>query len=131
VASAYAEDDDHPVKAAVEQAVTEAGWTPAPWYARLKVDAMPKLATPERMAAVGASVPALADVGAERHEIAFADLGPAELVEWRLGMAQIGPFYGALTAAERAAVSAAARQRLGDDPPPLVRRIVVLTALVA
>jgi SAM-dependent methyltransferase len=131
VASAYAEDDDHPVKAAVEQAATEAGWTPAPWYRRLKADAVPKLATPERMAGVAASVPALVDVRVARHEVAFPHLGPAELVEWRLGMAQIGPFFGALPPAEQAAVSAAALERLGRDPPALVRRIVILTAVVA
>lgn len=131
VASAYADDDDHPVKAAVEQAVTEAGWTPAPWYRRLKIDAMPRLATKERMAGVAASVPALVDARTARLEIAFPHLGPAELVEWRLGMAQVGPFFGALPPAEQAAVSAAALARLGDDPPPLVRRIVILTALVA
>jgi ubiquinone/menaquinone biosynthesis C-methylase UbiE len=128
MASAYAEDDDHPVKAAVEQAVTEAGWTPAPWYQRLKVDAMPRLATPQRMAEVAASVAALVEVRAARHEIAFPDLGPSELVAWRLGMAQLAPFFDSLSPPEQAAVSEAALDRLGPEPPPLVRRILVLTA---
>jgi ubiquinone/menaquinone biosynthesis C-methylase UbiE len=131
VASAYAEDDDHPVKAAVEQAVTEAGWVPAPWYRQVKADAMPKLATAERMAEVAAGVPGLVDLRATRHEIPFPDLGPGELVEWRLGMAQIAPFFATLPSAEQAAVCAAALERLGEHPPPLVRRVVILTALVA
>lgn len=130
VASAYAEDDDHPVKTAVEQAVTEAGWAPAPWYRQVKADAM-QLATTGRMANVAAGVPGLVEVRAARHELAFPDLGPGELVEWRLGLAQIAPFLGALPSAEQAAVSAAALERLGEHPPPLVRRVVILTALVA
>ena len=86
VVSAYAEDDDHPVKAAVEQAATRAGWTPAPWYRNLKADAMPRLATAERMAAVAAAVPALGEARVARHEIPFPDLGPA--TQWLKGERQ-------------------------------------------
>jgi SAM-dependent methyltransferase len=130
VVSAYAEDDDHPVKAAVEQAATRAGWTPAPWYQHLKVDAIPRLATAERMAEVAAAVPALGEARVTRHEIAFPDLGPSDLVDWRLGMAQVAPFVDGLDPADRARLSAAALAYLGQDPPPLVRRILILTAVV-
>ena len=44
-ASAYAEDDDHPVKQAVQAALAARGWEPEPWYRALQTDAAPKLAT--------------------------------------------------------------------------------------
>jgi SAM-dependent methyltransferase len=131
VVSAYAEDDDHPVKAAVEQAVTRAGWKPEPWYQQLKVEAMPRLATAARMAEVAAEVPGLAGARATRYDVAFPELGPSDLVAWRLGMAQVAPFFTTLDPRRQAEVARTALDRLGPEPPPLVRRILILTALVA
>jgi SAM-dependent methyltransferase len=130
VVSAYAEDDDHPVKAAVEEAASRAGWSTPPWYEELKVEAIPRLATPERMAEVAAGVPGLTERRVARHEIPFPDLSPSDLVAWRLGMAPLAPFVAALDQPDRARLSRVALDRLGADPPPLVRRILVLTALV-
>jgi hypothetical protein len=45
-------------------------------------------------------------------------------------MAQVAPFVAALDPSDRAGLSQAALDRLGPDPPPLVRRILVLTARV-
>jgi SAM-dependent methyltransferase len=129
VVSAYAEDDDHPVKAAVEQAAADAGWTAPPWYQQLKTEAMPRLATPDRMAAVADVVPGLVEARVTRHEVAFPDFTPSELVAWRLGMAQQALFVAALDPPDRAALAQAALDRLGPHPPPLVRRMLVLTAL--
>jgi hypothetical protein len=47
LASAYATDDTHPVKAAVDQAVTEAGWRPEPWYATMREHIVGRLGTAE------------------------------------------------------------------------------------
>ena len=93
---------------------------------RFKQETVPLLATPERAEAAAAEA-GLAGATAERVEVPFPDLAPRDLVEWRLGMASIAPFVGRLTAAERAELVADALERLGPDPAPLVRRIVVLT----
>ena len=50
---------------------------------------------------------------------------------WRLGMAQLAPFVATLDPPERTRLAQVALDRLGPHPPPLVRRILVLTAVVA
>ncbi len=128
VASAYAADDDHPVKAAVEAALTARGWEPEPWYRRLREEAAPKLATVA--AAQDAARAAELDADVENRRVPFPGLRTTELVAWRLGLAQHAPFVEQLpTDEERAAVAEEAIARLGDDWPPLVRSIVVLRAV--
>ena len=126
LASAYADDDTHPVKEVVEGVLSERGWTTDEWYTRFKRETVPLLATPER-AEAAATQAGLTGATAERLEVPFADLGPRDLVEWRLGMAPVAPFVARLTAAERDELVADAIDGLGPKPPPLVRRIVVLT----
>jgi SAM-dependent methyltransferase len=128
VASAYAADDDHPVKQAVEAALTSRGWKPEPWYRTVREQAAPKLATPA--AAREAAGAAGLDAEVENRRVPLPELGAAELVAWRLGLAQHAPFVGRLpTAAERAALVDDAIERLGDDWPPLVRSVVILRAV--
>jgi ubiquinone/menaquinone biosynthesis C-methylase UbiE len=127
VVTAYAADDEHPVKAAVEDAVTAMGWTSERWYADVRAGAVPLLATTDR--AVGAADDAgLGHVRAEHVDVAFPDLRPDDLVAWRLGMASVAPFVTALAPDARDALAADAVARLGADPPPLVRSMIVLTA---
>jgi SAM-dependent methyltransferase len=128
-ASAYATDDSHPVKAAVEQAATELGWAPAGWYRAVKRDAMPRLATVERAEAAAAAA-GLACARGESARVAFPDLGAGDLVAWRLGMAQLAWFAGSLPPQRRRALVARSRELLGETFPPLVRSIVVLSATV-
>jgi SAM-dependent methyltransferase len=125
--SAYAEDDTHPAKVAVEDAVTELGWTADPWIAEMRADSMPVLATPERALAVAAR--AGLDATAEAIAVPFPDLTPADLVAWRVGMAQVAPFIATLPEATRRHVEARALELLGPHPAPLVRRMIVLIAL--
>ena len=128
LASSYAEDDRHPVKAAVETALTEIGWTADQWIDELRANAIPLLATVER--AVDVARRAGLDARAETHEVAFPDLSPADLVAWRLGMAQTAPFVAGLTDASRRDLVARGVELLGPDPEPLVRRVIVLTARI-
>jgi SAM-dependent methyltransferase len=123
IASAYATDDTHPVRAAVEAACAERGWEPEPWYLALKADAAPRLATIESAAAAAAVLPG-ATVGELR--VPFPDLAPADLVAWRLGMAQLAGFVAGLAPPERAAVEADARARLGPGSPVLVRSCITI-----
>jgi ubiquinone/menaquinone biosynthesis C-methylase UbiE len=126
--SAYAADDDHPVKHAVQAALAARGWAPAPWYQALQVEAAPKLATAE--AARSAAEAAGLDADVELTRVPFPDLDAPALVAWRLGLAQHAPFVATLpTDADRTAVAEDAAARLGDSWPPLERSIVILRAV--
>jgi ubiquinone/menaquinone biosynthesis C-methylase UbiE len=127
-ASAYADDDDHPVKHAVVAALAARGWTPEPWYQALQVDAAPKLATvaAARAAAEAAGI----DADVEPARVPFLDLDAPALIAWRLGLAQHAPFFDALpTDADRDALVDDAAARLGESWPPLERSIIILRAV--
>jgi SAM-dependent methyltransferase len=124
VASAYADDDSHPVKAAVDTAAGEAGWQPPPWLAQSYAHAT-NLATED--AAARALVAAGLPGEARRERLAFPDLAPDDLVAWRLGMAQTAPFVQSLAPKAREALVARALAVLGDAPP-LVRSVIVMVA---
>ena len=114
VASTYAVDDDHPAKAAVDQALSEVGWTRPPWYAAMK-SAMAAWGTIDRATAVierGGMRPRLV----ERREITFPDLGPADMVAWRMGLAQSAGFVEALDPETRRTVVERALCLLGPVP---------------
>ena len=127
LATAYAADDHHPVKAAVEAAAAALGWRTPRWVEAMRAAASPLLATVAGALAVAAHVP-LTDARAEAVAVDFGDLSPTELIEWRLGMAQMAPFVGELDVATRHRLVTLARDALGDGPP-LVRRIIVLHAV--
>lgn len=127
LASAYATDDTHPVKAAVDQAATEAGWRPEPWYATMREHIVGRLGT---VAGMDAAATAARVTGRVRHIMVDIDgLSPDDLVTWRLGMAQIAPFLSSMPAAGPGAVAARARELLGDRPPPLRRSIIVFAGV--
>ena len=126
VASTYAADDDHPVKRAVTEALTEHGFVPPPWYVALSTEVVPRLADPDGCASAAGAAGLEATV--EHLRVAFPELGPGDLVDWRLGMAQHAPFLAGLAAGERAAVRARALALLGDAPA-LVRSVLVLRAV--
>lgn len=125
VVGTYAIDDAHPVKDAVEQALTRAGWRSPGWHAWLKHRASVVLSTLDsaRDAAARAD---LGDVEVGHRRVAFPDLDPEQLIAWRFGMAQHAPFVDALGPARRERLFTETRRRLGECPP-LVRSIIVLT----
>jgi ubiquinone/menaquinone biosynthesis C-methylase UbiE len=126
--STYAADDDHPVKRAVTEALTEHGFAPPPWYVALSKEVVPRLAEPDRCATAARAAGLEATV--EHLRVPFPELGPGDLVDWRLGMAQHVPFLDGLPRRERAAVRARALALLGEAPE-LVRSVLVLRAVVA
>ncbi len=126
VASTYAADDDHPVKAVVDDVVRERGWTSGTWYAETQRRAASIATAAECLAATSA---AGLDATACVARVPFPDVGPDELIVWRLGMAHYAEFVRTLTADERAAIVRQARRRLGT-PPPLERSMLVITATV-
>ncbi|MGQ0618015.1 MAG: class I SAM-dependent methyltransferase [Acidimicrobiia bacterium] len=127
LASAYSADDDHPVKAAVEQALVESGWSCPSWYKRLYRDAIPRLSTVEGAAAAAAGI---GDTTIVEHQVSFTDLGPADLVAWRMGMAPTAGFVALLDDGTRRTLQRRAVELLGDRRTELVRRfLVIATAL--
>jgi SAM-dependent methyltransferase len=125
LASAYAADDRHPVKAAVEQALRAQGWAPSAWQAAMYGDRAPLLATVAGAAAVARDAGLDADVAAVR--VAFGDLAPQQWVAWRLGMAQHAPFVATLSPRQHQEVVAHALDHLGPAAPPLERSVVVIS----
>ena len=123
VASAYADDDRHPAKSAVEQALCDHGWTSPAWYIEMQRDRAPRLATTHGCVEVVRAAGLDATIANVRVE--FPDLGPRQWVEWRLGMAQHTPFVAALGADQRQEVVREALRRL-VDAPPLVRSIMIV-----
>lgn len=126
LASTYAADDHHPAKAAVETALGEVGWERPDWYTKVKT-AMAAWGTVAAATAVieGCDLEPLL---VERREIVFADLGPTDMVAWRLGLAHCAPFVAALDADGRARVVSRSLELLGPDPDPIVRRVIFLAA---
>lgn len=126
--SAYAGDDHHPVKDAVNAAAAELGWRAEAWVDELRAASMPVLASVEGAErVVGDAGISAADV--RRVDVAFPDLDVDDLVAWRTGMAQMAPFVAGLTAAQRHRLRARAVELLGVAPP-LVRRVVVIAAVL-
>lgn len=128
LASAYAADDFHPVKSAVEAALAARGWWPEPWYQAVRTTTAPKLATVEAARAAARDVELDVDVVAVR--VPFAGLEAGELVSWRFGLAQHAPFVASLTAVERDEVVTDALDRLGSDWPELERSIILVRGVV-
>ena len=126
LASTYAADDDHEVKAAVDQALSEAGWAPPAWYGEVKA-AMASWGTVDA-AAAPLERGGLAPLLVERREVAFPELTPLDLVAWRLGMAHTAPFVAGLDQPRRDELVRRALELLEPDPAPLVRRVIFLAA---
>ena len=128
VAGSYALDDGHPARDAVDSAARALGWHPPTWYRSVREQAIPRLATLERAAAAARSA-GLCDVRAEGTRVAYPDLGPADLVAWRVGMAHLAPFVASLPPATADRLLADALARL-DGAPVLERSVIVLTGRV-
>ena len=108
-------------------ALAARGWIPEPWYMSMGADAAPLLATPERCAEA-ARVAGL-DATVESVRVPFPELDADDLVAWRVGLAQHAPFVAGLRPDERNALVLDALSRLGDNPPPLVRSVLLLTTV--
>lgn len=126
VASGYADDDRHPVKDAAATALAEYGWTEPSWYADLRRQAIPGLATPAA-ARAAAREAGMGEVRAWKLSVPFDDLDAPGLVAWRLGMAQYAPFVAGLDPTARAELGSRALALLGSDFAPLRRSVVLLT----
>jgi len=128
LASSYAADDTHPVRAAVESALAAVGWVPQPWHLALRSGVLPLLATLDGCREAMRRAGLVGTV--EQVRVPFPELDADDLVAWRLGMAQHAPFAASLAETERRRVVAEATAQLGNPVPPLVRSILVSAAVI-
>ena len=102
VATVFAPAWDHPAKEAVEGVVLSHGFEPPTWYVDFKFSGAFELGPTEMQAFARA-----AGFGSAHAEVVEVDTGlgtPADLVDWRLGMAHTAPYVAGLTPDERARV---------------------------
>lgn len=125
--SSYGIDPEHPVKPAVQASLASAGHVLPDWYEAIQSGPAAELRTAEGMTRVAHD--AGLDPQVTEIDIAFPDLGVMDLVAWRMGMAHNAPFVATLGATQHETVVSRTLDTLGDAPT-LVRRIVVLTAVV-
>jgi ubiquinone/menaquinone biosynthesis C-methylase UbiE len=127
LAAVYADDDGHVVRAAVDQAVAEAGHRADDWYGWMRDRTFSLLSTVSR---ADAALRAAGLTGRVTHDrIAFPGLTPEDLVAWRLGMAHVAPFVARLDEASRRRLSRRAVELLGADPPLLERSVITIVAV--
>lgn len=126
--AAYAADDDHPAKQAVDAAAAAEGWQADAWYGALRAEVSAHLATVAGMRAAAAVDGLEGDAVVRRVDL--PDLDPEAMVGWRMGMAQLAPFLAAAGPDVRRRVARGALERLGPHPPPVRRSIVVYRGVV-
>lgn len=125
-ASSFLAGWTHPAKAAVDRALAPLGFRVPGWYERLKRDVDPQVADPDRLKEL-ASAAGYRDVAVQTVEVRTGLDTPAQLADWRLGMAYLAPFVASLAPQQRSVARSAAEAAL-DRSPPLVVPLVVLAA---
>jgi ubiquinone/menaquinone biosynthesis C-methylase UbiE len=125
LATTWSRKQDHPAREVVEAGLVQRGYVRPAWYSALKQDRFPLTDTDQGLRAVSDGL----DASVEEHRV-DVPLTARDLVAWRLGMAQHGPFVAALPAQERAVLVdelVAACTGL----PPLQCQVLLLRAAVA
>jgi SAM-dependent methyltransferase len=125
-AGSFAPGWNHPAKAAVDSVLDSFGYRPPPWYLTFKRATEPRASDP---AGLGRACTAagFADVRLRTVSVDTGRSAPAQLAAWRLGMAHVAPFVGALPAARQAELRRAAESAVAGTGP-LVISMLVLTA---
>jgi len=126
VATAFAADWTHPAKSAVDEAMRGFGFVPPDWYVALKHDTEPLVADPTGFAALAVAA-GWQHVEVTAIQVPTGLTAPADLVDWRCGMAHLAPFVATLGPARRAEARRAAELALAGAAE-LVVPLLILTA---
>jgi ubiquinone/menaquinone biosynthesis C-methylase UbiE len=127
-ASAFSPDWTHPAKDAVDQTLVSFGYQPPAWHTWLKIHGESCAGDPALLAAQ-AYAAGFTDVDVRTISVVTGLAAPAELVSWRLGMAQAAPFVRALEPSARADLRRTAEQAVAAaDSEELTIPMLVLTA---
>jgi ubiquinone/menaquinone biosynthesis C-methylase UbiE len=117
----------HPVRACVEDALTEFGYRHPSWYEHLKDNGERRVETAEALAELGHAA-RFDEIEVHRLQVDTCIASPDALVDYRLGMAQHVQFLAGLDDRTRHRIRATAIARLGQSPPPLTLGLLVLSA---
>lgn len=119
--------DPHPVRACVEKALGEHGYQHPSWYEHLRRTGEHRVQTAGALVELGRAA-AFNDIGVRKILVGTGIATPDALVDYRLGMAQHVGFLATLDDKARRALRARAIARLGQSPPALTLRLLVLVA---
>jgi len=124
VASAFLAGWSHAAKEIVDTVATRHGFVVPDWYVRLKQDRETAVDEPDKVASL-ARAAGYPRVAATIHDVDVGVRTPAELSDWRLGMAHLAPFVASLTPAQRGDLQAECDTLLAGAPPLIVPLIVL------
>jgi SAM-dependent methyltransferase len=124
-----ADAPQHPTKAAIDDALADAGYIAPPWYVELKETGEPRVGSVGALAELAAGGPFDRSFIHEV-DVSLADLEVATVVAWRLGMAHVAPFVSGLDPSARDKLEATCRAAvesvgLHDALPVLALRATV------
>lgn len=127
LASAFAPDNAHPAKAAVDAVLAGFGFEAPDWYRHLKFELEPRVDDQDGLAAL-ADAAGFGTAKVVRINVdAGLDSGEA-IADWRLGMAHLGPFVAALDPATQARARSAAIEAVTGMPPVLIGMLALSAA---
>ena len=126
--STFAPGASHPAKVAIDEVMTRFGYVSPPWYEQLKRELEPLVEDTASLTALVRSA-GYREVDVTVRTVDTGLRTPAEIVDWRLGMAQLAQFAAGLPPARRAEAHRAAEEAVADQVPMLID-IQVLSATV-
>lgn len=95
VASAFAPGWSHPAKTIVDEVMSGVGFVTPAWYARVKEDLEPTINDPAALSRL-ARTAGFDEVNVQRIDVDSGLSSPADIVNWRLGMAHLAPYVATL-----------------------------------
>lgn len=123
-ASAFAPGWTHPAKAVVDQVMTGLGFAVPFWYDHIKQETEPVVNDPQSLERLARDA-GFAEVRVRRVEVDSGLRSPAEVVDWRFGMAHLAPFVAGLSAADLSRARAAAEEAVAGSGPVVVPLLIL------
>lgn len=126
LATAFLGGWTHPAKSAIDEVMVRFGYVAPDWYRRLKAVTEPLVDDPDRFRALAVA----AGWGSAAVTVRHVPTGlaePAELVDWRWGMAHLAPFVANLDPDERSAARRSAESAV-VGAGELVMPLLILAA---
>ena len=112
----FAPGPSHPTKVAIDAVMTRFGFVSPPWYEQLKSELEPLVEDTSSLTAMVRSA-GYREIGVTVRTVDTGLRTPADIVAWRLGMAQLAQFVDGLAAPRRAEARRAAEDAVADLVP--------------
>ncbi|MFN2592525.1 MAG: class I SAM-dependent methyltransferase [Candidatus Dormibacteria bacterium] len=120
----------HPSREQIDGLAALRGYQAPAWHRRLKDVVEPLTASPTRLERL-AGAAGLVDVGVSALSIDTGVHRPADIVDYRLGMAHLAPFVAGLSTDDAHALREEALAAVGPTPEPVVADVLILSSRVA